>query len=134
MSPPIESDCEGTEKRETGEENDFKSPFKSIPLMSSSMETSLFGEVALHMPGWIRVKDKNVQEKKNTAVSLLVKPVKHAATSNSAQFCLFITEPHSQTVVNLFFCFEQCGMTPEKKKTDCFYRCGKLSPQGGVTV
>lgn len=64
MSPPIESDCEGTEKRETGEENDFKSPFKSIPLMSSSMETSLFGEVALHMPGWIRVKDKNVQEKK----------------------------------------------------------------------
>lgn len=109
MSPPIESDCEGTEKQETGEENDFKSPFKSIPLMSSSMETTLFGEVALHMPGWIRVKDKKMWKKRSTAVSLLVKPVEHAATSSSAQFCLFITEPHSQTVVNLFFVLNNAG-------------------------
>lgn len=66
-----------------------------------------------------------MEKKRTTAVSLLVKPVEHAATSNSAQFCLFITEPHSQTVVNLFFVLNNAGMTL-KKKTIAFIAVEKL--------
>lgn len=69
--------------RGTRGENDFEGSFKTSLLMRSSMETSVFGGVALCMPAWIRVKDKSIgaDENKNYNSSLLVR------TSNQEVVC-----------------------------------------------
>lgn len=55
-------------------ENDFKGLFKTSQLMRSSLETTVFGGVALRMPAWIRAKDKSMGAgEKNCNSSLLVR-------------------------------------------------------------